>query len=573
MVYEFKFPDVGEGITEGTLVSWKVKVGDTIKQDEPIAEVENDKATVAIPSPVSGKIVDLLAKEGDTLQVGTVFVKIDEENSTNTQEKKQESDSFSQTQSQSPEPSSEPHQSSEPDSPKNAPQFTVEEVDDYREVLAMPAVKHKAKLLGIDLTKIKGSGPHGQIVESDFINAQNELLSQIQNTSMADSQSPNPNPEPQSLQPSNSQPPQSSQSQSPEPSSDSQEGEVFVERTMGISNILATPSVRIKARELGIDLTKIKGSGDNGRILESDLTNEQRGESESSTNEQNTQESNTNKQENSISSLEDPVIQALGLPESLPKEILEQKEKQISEPEQKKVEELNQQLKIDLSKGIRGIITKHMKESLNKTSQTTLSDYANVSRLVEFRNREKEKLKEKGISLTYLPFIIKAVIEAAKKYPKLNAVYTNDQTIELKKEYNISIATDTEKGLMVPVLKHCERKSIIDLAIELKEKATLARSSSLSPTDSLEGTFTITSVGSIVGEFFTPILNYPQVAILGVGRISKKPIVKDDQIIVADMVCLNLTYDHSIIDGADAARFLKEVIQVLEDPELLFLEM
>jgi pyruvate dehydrogenase E2 component (dihydrolipoamide acetyltransferase) len=548
MVYEFKFPDVGEGITEGTLVSWKVKVGDTIKQDEPIAEVENDKATVAIPSPVSGKIVDLLAKEGDTLQVGTVFVKIDEENSTNTQEKKQESDSFSQTQSQSPEPSSEPHQSSEPDSPKNAPQFTVEEVDDYREVLAMPAVKHKAKLLGIDLTKIKGSGPHGQIVESDFINAQNELLSQIQNTSMADSQSP-------------------------EPSSDSQEGEVFVERTMGISNILATPSVRIKARELGIDLTKIKGSGDNGRILESDLTNEQRGESESSTNEQNTQESNTNKQENSISSLEDPVIQALGLPESLPKEILEQKEKQISEPEQKKVEELNQQLKIDLSKGIRGIITKHMKESLNKTSQTTLSDYANVSRLVEFRNREKEKLKEKGISLTYLPFIIKAVIEAAKKYPKLNAVYTNDQTIELKKEYNISIATDTEKGLMVPVLKHCERKSIIDLAIELKEKATLARSSSLSPTDSLEGTFTITSVGSIVGEFFTPILNYPQVAILGVGRISKKPIVKDDQIIVADMVCLNLTYDHSIIDGADAARFLKEVIQVLEDPELLFLEM
>jgi len=200
-------------------------------------------------------------------------------------------------------------------------------------------------------------------------------------------------------------------------------------------------------------------------------------------------------------------------------------------------------------------------------------DEVDMTEIVQLRERAKTSAENRGVKLTYLPFIIKALIPALKQYPYLNSSLDDEkEEIILHRYYNIGIATDTEQGLVVPVVKDAERKSITQLAEEISALSEKSRTGQLTLQEIQASTFTITNVGGIGGMFATPIINYPEVAILGVHKITKRPVVKDNQIVIRDMTYLSLSFDHRVLDGAMAARFVNAITQYLEDPKLLLLE-
>ena len=222
-------------------------------------------------------------------------------------------------------------------------------------------------------------------------------------------------------------------------------------------------------------------------------------------------------------------------------------------------------------KGIRKAIARHMVESVKHIPHVTTMDEADVNELVKLREREKVKAQEQGIKLTYLPFIMKACIAALTEFPLLNASLDEEnEDIIAKKYYSIGFAVDVDgEGLVVPVIKYADRKSILDIAKELQELSEKARERKLDLNDMRGGSFSITNYGSIGGMFATPIINYPESAILGLGRIYDKPVVVEGRIEIRKILPLSLVFDHRIADGAYATRFLNTVIQQLQNPDKL----
>lgn len=527
MANEFKFPDVGEGITEGKLVHWKVKVGDDIKIDDAIAEVETDKATVDIPSPFTGKVTELIGNDGDTLHVGDVIMKIDSEN-ISTEVKESENVVAEAKVEVTPV-----KKEIKVEETNNA----YDNINHSLDVLAMPSVRSEAKSKGIDLSTIKATGNHGQITFEDLDSGEKVV---------------------EEVKPVEKEIPKVEEIKLPAEKVEVDENveEIDVsdiakeqerrEKAAKNKDIIATPSVRQLARDLDIDINFVLGSGEGGKILEEDINRAKE------------------------------LREKHGTPKI----------------ENKKVESIKEEVKIEVSKeigavetsiedevipikGIRKVIAERMLESLQKSAQVTHSDEANISELVELRLKEKDRLKDKGIRLSYLTFFVKAYIETAKEFPMFNAIVNDEkQEVILRKEYNIAIAVDTPKGLLVPVVNNCEHKSIIDIAKEINELAELAREGKLTGEQMRGSTFTISSVGSLGGQVFTPIINYPEVAILGIGKIIKKPIVNsNNEIVIGDMVTFSLTFDHRIVDGADAARFLKRYIELIENPEEMLMNL
>ena len=283
-------------------------------------------------------------------------------------------------------------------------------------------------------------------------------------------------------------------------------------------DILATPAVRNLAKRLGVNLEKIKGTGLMGRIKEED------------------------------------VVKASG------------GAKDITKDQYGSVERV-------LIKGLRRSIAKNLLASMRTAAFVTGMDDADVSSLWRLREKEKKAALSKGIRLTFLPFLIKAVQHALKEHPMLNAsVDEAGEEIIVKKYYNIGVAVDTTEGLMVPVVKDVDKKTILELAKELQELSEKAKERKIK-LDELKGsTFTISNFGSFGGTYATPIINYPDVAILGTGKISDRPWVKDGQIVIRKIISLSLTFDHRVIDGAEAAQFLNKIIGYLEDPDSIFIE-
>lgn len=281
--------------------------------------------------------------------------------------------------------------------------------------------------------------------------------------------------------------------------------------------VLATPAVRAFAREMGVKIESIKGSGPGGSVTKDD------------------------------------VIEA-------------SKRQTIAKDQFGPVERLP-------IRGLRRTISKNLLQSQRTTAFVTGMDEADITELWYLREREKKSLAEKGIHLTFMPFFIKAVQHALLEHPLLNAsVDEEKEEIILKRYFNIGIAVDTPEGLMVPVIRDVDKKSILDLAKELQELSQKARERRIKIEEIRGSTFTITNYGHFGGTFATPIINYPDVAILGTGRISDKPWVKDGQIQIRKILPLSLTFDHRVTDGVDSARFLSKLIQYLEDPALLFIE-
>jgi pyruvate dehydrogenase E2 component (dihydrolipoamide acetyltransferase) len=211
--------------------------------------------------------------------------------------------------------------------------------------------------------------------------------------------------------------------------------------------------------------------------------------------------------------------------------------------------------------------------SQKTTAFVTGMEEADITDLWNLREKEKKALLEKGLHLTFLPFFIKAVYHALTEYPMLNASLDEErEEIVVKKYYTIGVAVDTPEGLMVPVIKDAVSKTIRELAMELQELSQKARDRKIKLEEMKGSTFTITNYGHFGGIFATPIINYPDVAILGTGRMTDKPWVKDGQIVIRKILPLSLTFDHRVTDGVYSSKFLMKVIQYLEDPALLFIE-
>ncbi|GAB4389604.1 MAG: dihydrolipoamide acetyltransferase family protein [Thermodesulfovibrionales bacterium] len=284
--------------------------------------------------------------------------------------------------------------------------------------------------------------------------------------------------------------------------------------------VLATPGVRARARDLGVDLSKVRGTGPGGSVREEDL-----------------------ERAGSAPAGREEAADAYGPVEAIP------------------------------VRGLRRSIAKNLLAVLHTYASVTGMEDADVTELWELREREKAAVRDKGVHLTFMPFFIKAVQHAVAFHPYMNASYDEEGgRIVLKKYFHVGIATDTPDGLMVPVIRDADKKTIMELAVELEELTRKARDRKIKLDELRGNSFTITNYGSFGGTYATPIINAPDCAILGAGRIVERPWVKDGKVAIRKILHLSLTFDHRVTDGADAARFLTRVRGYLEDPARIFLE-
>ena len=287
------------------------------------------------------------------------------------------------------------------------------------------------------------------------------------------------------------------------------------------SAVLATPAIRLMAKELRVDLTKVKGTGPGGRTTRED------------------------------------VERAAGKLRAKPAE---------DSDSYGRVE------RVPL-RGLRRAIAKHMTEASLRVADVTIWEDADITDLEKVRAKERKVAEQKGIKLTYLPFVFKAVIPALKAHPRLNATLDDELgVIILKKYYNIGLAVDTADGLMVFVIKEADQKTVLDLAREMAVLGEKARSRKIELPELKGSTFTITNYGVFGASYGTPIINYPEVAILGIGKVEDRPVIREGQVAIRKIMPLSLVFDHRVIDGVEAGRFLNVVIRHLEDPDLMLIE-
>ncbi|OKL37259.1 dihydrolipoamide acetyltransferase family protein [Domibacillus mangrovi] len=453
MAFEFKLPDIGEGIHEGEIVKWFVKPGDKVQEDDVLCEVQNDKAVVEIPSPVAGTVEDILVDEGATAIVGDTLIKLDAPGYEDLKFKGSDEEGVAETEEQV--------------------QSTAEAGQNVDKVPAEETKQALAETTDAD------SHPH---VDTSEVNPDRRII--------------------------------------------------------------AMPSVRKYAREKEINIALVSGSGKNGRIVKEDIDQFLQKGPEAA--EQPAQKQEETKE---AAANESKPAAATAIPEG---EFPETREKMS---------------------GIRKAIAKAMVNSKQTAPHVTLMDEIEVTELWAHRKKFKEVAAEKGVKLTFLPYVVKALTSALREYPALNTSI-DDATSEIvhKHYYNIGIAADTDKGLMVPVVKNADRKSMFTISNEINELAVKARDGKLAPAEMKGASCTITNIGSAGGQWFTPVINHPEVAILGIGRIAEKAIVKNSEIIAAPVLALSLSFDHRMIDGATAQHALNHIKRLLNDPELLLME-
>lgn len=433
MAFEFKFPDLGEGIQEGVLIKWLVQEGDEVNLDQPFAVVETDKAVVEMPSPTSGTILKLHYAPGNTIKVGSVMVTFGEVG-------------------------------------EKAPQSAVKPV----------------KTDPVGDRKDKTGGDSGTTTSKRHFDTD-----------------------------------------------------------MG-QTLLATPHTRALARKLGVELTNVTATGKGGRITDEDV--------------QRTVESrNTEEQK------EGPVQRQSVIAEKIETTV---KTKVLSQSSDQEIE------RIPLSH-LRKVIADNMIQSKQTSAHVTHVDEADVTELFGMYQKAKDRLsKEKNIKISLLPFFMKAALAALRSHPLLNATYDEkNQVIEVKHFYNFGMAVDAPDGLIVPVIKSVERKDMLQLAGEIVDYAERARDRKLHLDELRGGTFTITNIGPIGGLFATPIIRQPELAILGIHSIKDRPVVRDGEIVIRKMMYLSISFDHRIIDGAEAARFMSELVSLIENPEIFMMRL
>ena len=418
MAFDFYMPDIGEGVVEGEIVGWKVKVGDTVKLDQPLVEVMTDKATVELPSPRAGVITKINFKDGDICPVGKVLVVIEEAGGAS----------------------------------KPTP----------------PPVAHHAPAAPVQARSTTNGG--GQ---------------QIQ----------------------------------------------VVDATDARARVLATPATRKLARQLGVEIGRVPATGKHGRVTTDDV-----------------KRFDGNGNTGAMVRHQPPVASA--------KSALGYVEERVP------------------LRGMRKKIAEAMSRSVHTAAHFTYVEEIDMTELVAVRERAKARAAERGVKLNYLPFIVKAIVSGLKKWPMLNASLDEaTQEIVLKKYYNIGIAAQGPHGLVVTTVRDADLRSIFDISREIERLAEAVKSNTATRDDLTGSTFTVSSLGKLGGVLATPIINFPEVAIVGVHKIEEKPAVRGGQIVIRHLMNLSISVDHRLADGWDGAMFLQDVKSLLEDPTTMFMEM
>jgi len=324
-------------------------------------------------------------------------------------------------------------------------------------------------------------------------------------------------------------------------------GQVVPMRPAG-QRALATPAVRAMARELGVDLQAVPGTGQGGRVTKDDLTAFRHG---------------TNGHGRSDAQEAAQAAWARPAPAEAPAPVRAPLPPVQSGPDER----------VPL-KGVRKRIAENMARSKRTAAHFTFVEQCDVTELVKLKEKIAAAAKPEGVKVTFLPFVMKAVVAALKKFPKLNATMDDEKNeLVMHRRWDLGVASATEAGLVVPVVRGVDRRTILELAREIERLAADSKSGKMRPEDMGRSTFTITSLGALGGMFATPVLNYPEVGILGLHRMRPTPVVRDGLIVVRDVMHVSITSDHRVVDGHEAAAFCYEVIRCLEDPSLLLLQM
>ncbi len=470
MARELLLPELAESVVEGEIVKWLVPEGDTVAQDQPVVEVMTDKVTVELPSPYAGVLTKHLAAEGDVVQVHQAIATIEEAGA-----------------AQSAAPSPEARQN-------GAPGHGAEE----RSIVEGGGAAEDDDGDSLSLFK-----PGDSTGEEPAYRVGGATRSAPAAAAAGTAVAPPPR----------------------RPGSDG-----MGSPTKGpYGRVLAVPAARKLARELGVDIEEVRGSGPHGRVRVDDV----RAHAEAPASAQRPASRYTS-------------------PAGY--------------------EELEERIPV---RGLRRVIAQQMVTSHLQSVRTLHVDEADVSRLADMRNRLKPAAERRGVKLSYLPFVMKAVVAALKDYPALNASLDEERNeIVRKRYYNIGMAVAVEDGLVVPVIKDVDQRPVIEIAAEVQRLAEAARTGKLAQDDVRGGTFSITNIGSLGGLFSFPIINVPEAAILGLHSFKKRPVVlPDDTIAARTMVYLSLSFDHRVLDGAVAAMFTSRLIELLETPEELMLDL
>jgi len=452
MKFIFNFPDLGEGLEEGTVLEWFVKSGQQVKVGDSLVQMETDKVVADIPSPKDGVILKTYGEVGDIIKVGSPLVDI---------------------QVEGVEDSS---NSDKPDKGVESEEERAEKHIDGNEIekTTTEPIAETEEDAGAVVGTIEVAG------KDSIMPTSNEA--EIESTTKLDEK----------------------------------------------RKTLATPVARAMAKQMGVDINQVPGSGPSGRVKTSDIENYK-----SSIKEERAGTGNMVYDGNEV------------------------KDDVTYEP-------LSQ---------IRKAIAKNMLQSKNNTAQMSVFEEVDIFELMQVRARYKQRFANKDVSLTYLSFIVKAVAQALKHHRQLNSqIDTENNRMIYRNRCHIGIAVDTPEGLVVPVIRDADRLSIFQIAKQIGELAQKARTRKLSIEEMKGGSFSITSFGSIGGIYATPVLNYPQAGILGIGRILKTPVVRDDEIVVGNIMPLSLTVDHRIVDGGEATRFIYKVMEYLTDPISFLME-
>ena len=453
MAVELRMLQMDQTMTKGKIGKWLVKEGDTVTQGQPLLEIETDKVVHEQESPTDGVIAQLFAEEGANVPVNALLAII---GAPGEEVARVEVDTGTEQQ-QEPE-QEEPEQPAQPKATPSTPTVAPK---------ASPAARQLAEKLAIDLTEVKASGPGGRILESDV-------------QRYIDLREPVPAP---------------------------------TETT----RLKASPLARRLAKEHGVDLSSIAGSGPDGRVVRDDVL------------------------QASETAVETPIVETPA------------------------IQQATEVIPMD---GIREIIAERMTLSVQTNASVTLHTEVDATAFVELRGMLNDKLQAREVSITYTDLLVKVVANALREHPRLNATLT-DEGIHLLPEVNIGVAVALEDGLVVPVVQNADKERLSEISAQVRSFAERARNNQLTPGELQGGTFTITNLGNFGIDAFTPIINPPESAILGVGRILKKPVVHEDEIVVRSMLTLSLTFDHRVIDGAPAAQFLQTVSNYIQDPYLL----
>ncbi|MHC4725770.1 MAG: 2-oxo acid dehydrogenase subunit E2 [Planctomycetota bacterium] len=437
MIEDIRLPEISENVKSGDVIEVLVKVGDFIEVEQPVVELETEKATFEVPSPVKGKIVEIKIKQGQTIKVGQLIVKVD-------------------TDAQAEEERAAP---------------SVEITSEKKEQVTIEKTEERPQAAGISQ----------EVKKEDFVVEPAEVKT----------------------------------------------GEKKPELQVGA--VSAAPSARQLARELGIDLNNVRGTGLEGRISIDDIKRHVR---------------------NAIAGTTTPVVTGTSkaLPDFSKWGNVEREPMTIT---RKKIAEI-------------------LSYEWSNVPQVTQFDYADITDLEKFRRQYSDKVVEAGGKLTITSILLKVLASALKEFPKFNASLDKDRgEIIYKKYYNVSVAVDTDRGLLVPVIRDIDKKNMLQLSVELTKLSGKTRKHQISPEDMVGGNFTISNLGGIGGTNFTPIIYWPQTAILGVARSTHQPVYVNSQLERRLILPLSVSYDHRIIDGTEAVRFLRWIAEALEKPFLL----